>query len=133
VATALIDAKHLAAADVVHQRFSALDAAATVGEVRAWFAESAHRRMAFLADADGRYAGSLTRADVDEGDPDRPAAEVAHPGPTIAPDAPAADGYELAITTDARRVPVVDAGGRLVGVLAVTEDLAGFCGSVSRG
>ena len=60
--------------------------------------------------------------------PARAAAEVAHPGPTIAPDAPARPGHELAIAGGALRVPVVDGGGRLLGVVAVTEDLAGFCG-----
>ena len=107
----------------------ALPADATVAQVREWFAASPHRRMAFLAD-NGRYAGSLTRADL-EGVPDEqaPAAEFAHDGPTVAPDAAAHVGYELAARTDARRVPAVDAAGNLLGVLAVTDDLAGFCGA----
>ena len=84
--------------------------------------------MAFLAD-DDRYVGSLTREDVAGPlDAGRAAAEVARPGPTIAPDAPARTGHELAIAGGALRVPVVDGGGRLLGVVAVTEDLAGFCG-----
>ncbi len=116
-------------ADVVHERFSALPADATISEVREWFAASSHRRLAFLA-ADGRYVGSLTPADVaGEVDAARPATDVAHAGPTIAPDAPARAGYELALKSDARRVPVVDADGRLLAVLAVTDDLAGFCGA----
>ena len=84
--------------------------------------------MAFLAEHD-RYVGSLTRDDVAE-PPRRPrlAAEVARPGPTIAPDAPARTGHEVAIAAGALRVPVVDGDGRLIGVVAVTEDLAGFCG-----
>jgi CBS-domain-containing membrane protein len=31
--------------------------------------------------------------------------------------------------TDARRVPVVDSDGHLLGVVGVTDDLAGFCGT----
>jgi len=123
------DARNLTVAEVLHKRFDALPADATVAEVREWFAASSHRRMAFLAE-DGRYAGSLTRADL-EGvhDGQAAAAELAHDGPTVAPDAAAHVGYELATRTDARRVPAVDAAGNLLGVLAVTEDLAGFCGA----
>jgi hypothetical protein len=35
---------------------------------------------------------------------------------------------ELAIATGALRAPVVDGDGRLLGVVAVAEDLVGFCG-----
>ena len=49
-------------------------------------------RMAFLAE-DGRYAGSLTPGDVEgDLDPTRPAADVAHHGPTVLADAPATEG-----------------------------------------
>lgn len=129
MARRLDDAATLTAADVVHRRFSTLSADASVDDVRTWFAASANRRMAFLTE-DGRYAGSLTRADVDDDvDGARPAREVARRGPTIAPDATAARGHELALSTDARRVPVVDADGMLIGVVSVTEDLTAFCGA----
>ncbi len=106
-----------------------MPADSTIGAVSEWFAASSHRRMAFLAD-DGRYVGSLTPADLaGENDATRPAADIAHAGPTIAPDAPARAGYEVALSSDARRVPVVDADGRLLGVLSVTDDLAAFCGA----
>jgi CBS domain-containing protein len=128
----LVDADGLVAADVIHKRASALPAEATVGDLRAWFAASDHRKLAVLADADGRYAGSLTRSEL-EGLDDvggaRPAREVAHDGPTLAPDAPARAGHELALKTDALRVPVVDQDRRLVGVVGVTDDLAAFCGT----
>jgi CBS domain-containing protein len=126
--TPLDSAAQLLCADVLHSRFEALPGTATIDDVRSWFAASSHRKMAFLAD-DDRYVGSLTRGDVAESvSPGRPAAELARPGPTIAPDAPARAGHELAIAGGALRVPVVDGDGRLLGVVAVTDDLAGFCG-----
>jgi hypothetical protein len=126
--TSIEDAAGLTAGEVLHKRFSALPVTATIGEVRAWFGASPHRRMAFLADGD-RYAGSLTPGDLDGGDDDRGAAEIAHPGPTVDPASPVSVGYELALATDARRIPVVDCDGRLLGVMSVTEDEQGFCGT----
>ncbi|MGZ4186109.1 MAG: CBS domain-containing protein [Solirubrobacteraceae bacterium] len=123
------DAAQLTVADVVHKHFTTLSATVSVSDVRAWFAASPHRRMALLAD-DGRYAGSLTVHDLDgEGDPLAPAAQYAQQGPTVAPEASAELGYELAMRTDTRRVPVVDADGMLLGIVAITADEAGFCGT----
>ncbi len=125
------EADGLTVADITHVRFTALASSATVGDVRAWFEESASRRLAFVADGE-RYLGSLTPEDVaDAADAGRPAVEVAHDGPTVSPDAPATIGRDLALLTDARRVPVVDADGRLLGVVAVTGDLQSFCGTGS--
>ena len=127
--TPLDEATELTAKDVIHTRFSALPADATVAQVRDWFAASDHRRMAFLA-TNGRYAGSLTRDDLDgELDPARSAAALARIGPTIGPDAPARAGYELAIATRAQRVPVVGRDGTLIGVIGVTDDRVAFCGT----
>ena len=127
--TPLAESTGLTVVDVIHKRFGALPADATVAQVRDWFAASSHRRMAFLADQ-GRYAGSLTREDLDgDLDPVSSVARLARRGPTIAPDAPAHDGYELAVATHAHRVPVVDRDGTLLGVIGVTDDLAGFCGT----
>lgn len=92
----LEDAVGLAAADVIHKRFTALPHNATIGDVRDWFAASSHRRVAFLEE-NGRCVGALTPADL-AGDLDagRRASEVARPGLTIAPDAPAGGAHELA-------------------------------------
>lgn len=119
----------LTVADITHVRFTALPATATVADVREWFAQSTSRRLAFVADGE-RYLGSLTPDDVagDAAD-DRLAVEVAQDGPTVSPDAPATTGRDLALLTDARRVPVVDGRGRLLGVVAVTGDLQSFCGT----
>ena len=114
---------------VMHAKLTALPASATIGDVRDYFEASASRRLAFVIDDDERFVGSLTPGHVAAGDPARPAAEVADRGPTVAPEESAIAGGDLALETDARRVPVVDDGGRLVGVVAVTGDLQSFCGT----
>jgi hypothetical protein len=43
------EAEGLTVQDIMHARFSALPATATVGEVRDYFAASTSRRLAFLA------------------------------------------------------------------------------------
>jgi CBS domain-containing protein len=112
----------LTVADVMHADVPTLSPAATVGDARAWFQAGASRRLALIADA-GRYAGALTPADVGAGVPDdRLAVDVARPGPTVAPEATAPAGRDAVLRAGARRVPVVDGDGRLVGVLAVTAD-----------
>jgi len=131
--TRLDEAAGLTVADVTHSRFSALPADATIGAVRAWFAESDSRRLALLAD-DGRYVGCLVPEDLGDGaDPEEPAASRARRGPTVSPDAPAKKGEELALSSGTLRAPVVDADGTLLGVVAVTEDLQGFCGTGGTG
>lgn len=111
-------------ADVMHADVASLPSTATVAELRDWFAVSASRRLAVIAD-DGRYAGSLTPVDV--GAPaDTPALERARPHATVAPEVPAVIGRDLALASEARRVPVVDAEGHFLGVLALTTDLEYF-------
>ena len=127
--TRIDEAAGLTVADVIHARFSALPASATIGEVRDWFAASDSRRMAFLA-ADERYAGSVSREHVgDDLDPAAPATDVAQHGPTVLPDDSATHGGQVALRTAARRAPVVDRDGRLLGVVSVTRDLQAFCGT----
>ncbi|HEV2060692.1 MAG TPA: CBS domain-containing protein [Solirubrobacteraceae bacterium] len=126
-------ADKLTVADVTHAKFTALPSTATIAEVRDWFAASTSRRQAFVAD-DGRYVGSLTPADVGgDIDPARAAVEVAQDGPTVSPEAPASEGRDLALQTEARRIPVVDGDGVLLGVVAVTGDMQSFCGTSSGG
>ena len=128
--TRLDEADGLTVADVTHSQFKALPVSATVGEVRAWFQESDSRNMALFADED-RYEGRLLRGDLDAADAEEVAAEYAQRGATVAPHEPASRGEELALATPARRVPVVDGEGRLVGIVAVTHDLQAFCGTDS--
>jgi CBS domain-containing protein len=124
----LEEAAALTVADVTHSNAKALPGDATVADVLGWFSESTSRRMALLAD-DGRYVASLVPADLEGAAPDRPASELAREWPTVAPDEPAKRGEELALSSDARRVPVVDHDGRLLGIVAITTDLQGFCGT----
>src|SRR3954452_23403599 len=125
--TRLDEAAGLTVAEVIHPRFSTLPGTATVGEVQAWFASKESHKMALLAD-DGRYVGSLLPDDLEDADPAQAAAELVRPGPTVAPGDPAKRGEELALSPAARRVPVVDAVGRLLVIVAVTNDLQGFFG-----
>jgi CBS-domain-containing membrane protein len=125
----LDEATGLTVADVTHSRFSAMPPDTTVGAVAAWFADSDSHNMAVFADADGRYAGSLVRADLDGAEPAATAAELATTDFTVAPSDPAALAEERALSTPARRVPVVDHDGRLVGIVAITADLQRFCGT----
>ena len=115
-------------ADVTHSRFKALPASATVGEVREWFEASDSRQMALFVD-EGRYAGALLRGDLAAADPTEAAVAYAQRGATVAPHESAARAEELALATPSRRVPVVDGEGRLVGIVALTNDLQGFCGT----
>ena len=126
--TRVDEAAGLTVADVTHSRAAALPASAKVGEVQAWFAESASHRMALIAD-DGRYLGRLVPDDVADADPERPAVEFAQRGVTVAPEEPAARGEQLALESGIRRVPVVDGDDRLLGIVALTTDLQGFCGT----
>lgn len=126
---AVDEAEHLTAAEVVHSRHSPLPGSSSVADVRAWFAASEHREIALLAD-DGMYAGSLLRDDLaGDVDPQRRAGDLARSAPTVSPQAPALRARELALAAPARRLPVVDDVGRLVGVVAITPDLRGFCGA----
>ncbi len=127
--TPIEDAAELTVADVLHGRCTTFSPEATIGEVRAWFAAGDGHRLALLAD-DGRFAGALAPEHVaGDLDPARPVREVAQEGPTVGPEATAAEGRRVALLTDARRVPVVDGDGRLLGIVAVTTDLQGFCGT----
>ena len=125
------EAGGLTVAAVMHAQFTVMPATATVAEVRDYFAASSSRRLAVVAEDNGVYVGVLTPAQLIGGDPARPAADLADPGPTVSPGEPAETGRDLALGTDSRRVPVVDDDGRLVGILAVTSDLQCFCGTTA--
>lgn len=126
---AIDEAEGLSARDLVHTKLTATPAAATIGELRAFFAASANRRLAVLVD-DGRFAGLLAPADVPASGADAaPVRDHARPGPTVAADAPAAEALAAALGEESRRVPVVEADGTLVGVVALDADRRHFCGT----
>jgi CBS domain-containing protein len=124
----LDEAGGLTVADVTHSRFSTLPADATVADVREWLGSSGSHQMALLADGD-RYVASVVAGDLEGADPAARAADLARDWPTVAPEDPAKRGEELALAGGHRRVPVVDGGGRLLGIVAITTDLQGFCGT----
>jgi CBS domain-containing protein len=126
--TRLDEAGGLTVADVTHPRITVFSSDATVAELREWFDAKEGHRLAVLAD-EGRYAGSVVPDDIEGADRERPAREFARSDRTVAPGDPAKRAEELALSTPARRVPVVDDGGRLLGVVALTPDLQGFCGT----
>ncbi len=122
----------LSARDVMHAQTSALGPRATLGEARDYFAASTSRRLAVIADDDGRYLGSVTPADLrDADDPEAPALEAAPLRKIVGADDPAASARDLALTTDTRRVPVVDDDGRYLGIVSVDSGHRWFCGTGS--
>ena len=118
------------AADVMHPTLTATAADATVADLQAYFAVSSSRRLAVLVD-DERYLGSIASDELaeTEADPAGAARELVHREPVVSPDTAAATARDLALASPARRVPVVDETGRLVGVVAIDKHLAGFCGT----
>jgi CBS domain-containing protein len=124
----LEDVAGLAAADLMHRRITTLPASATVGELRAYFGESTSHKLALLVDGE-RYVGSLQPSALDGADDAAPAGDFASRGDSVAPDAPADVARERALAMASSRLPVVDAGGRLVGIIAINHRRDGFCGT----
>lgn len=117
------------AGEVVHKTLTTSPATTSVGALRAYFAESPSRRLAVLADDDGRYVGAVTPDLLPpEGEDDAPAAGFAAREPWVPASASAREATELALLGDSNRLPVVGDDGRLVGVLAVTKTRDGLCG-----
>jgi CBS domain-containing protein len=124
----LEDVHGATAADLMHRRITTLPASATVGELRAYFAESTSHKLALLVDGE-RYVGALEPVALD-GAPDGDAASgYAERGETVAPDVPADVARERAMAMASSRLPVVDADGRLAGIIAINSRRDGFCGT----
>jgi Mg/Co/Ni transporter MgtE len=127
--TKLNEVDGLTAADIVHRRLTSLPASTTVGELRDYFAASASRRIALLVDGD-RYAGSIAASALpDDADATAVAADYAVREPTIEPQAPASTARDIALGDPSQRLPVVDAEGALVGIVAIDMRREGFCGT----
>ena len=106
-----------------------MPAAATVADVRAFFASSTSHHVALLTDGE-RYVGAIEagRSLTTSTPPGRPPSHVIA-GPTIAPDVTATQARDIAIAEPSLRLPVVDDAGALVGIVAVTSGRDGFCGT----
>jgi CBS-domain-containing membrane protein len=129
VSIRLDQAEALTAADIMHRRVSTLPGSATVGELRAYFAGGASRRLALLADGE-RYAGAVVAASLpDDAPDDAPATAYLTDVATVAPGDPATAARDLGLTVPYQRVVVVDETGRLAGIVAVNRAREGFCGT----
>jgi CBS domain-containing protein len=124
----IADVDGLTAADLMHQRLTTLPATTTVGELRAYFYESASHKLALIVDGE-RYVGSVAADALGDTADHVPAAELARPEPVVRPDAPAAEAEAAALAEESARLPVVDADGRLVGIVAINHARDGFCGT----
>jgi CBS domain-containing protein len=124
----LDDVAGLTAAELMHRRITTLPASATVGELRAYFAESSSHKLALLVDGE-RYAGSLEAAALDGAPDSETASSFASIGDTVAPDVPADVARDRALAMASSRLPVVDEDGRLVGIIAINHRRDGFCGT----
>jgi len=118
------------ALDVMHPNLSTVAPTASVAEVEAYFAESSSRRLAAVADGE-RYVGAICRERFTASTPapGLTARELVHDIATVTPDAPAAVARDHALAVASQRCPVVDADGRLLGVVAVDKRREGFCGA----
>jgi CBS domain-containing protein len=116
-----------AVADAMVTQPAVLPASATVGAVRALFADE-HVHMALLVDG-SELVGALERADLDTEPGDRaPAAELAAlAGRTIRPDVPLPEALETMARTGCRRLAVTTDDAKLLGLLCLKADGSGFC------
>ena len=99
----------------------------TVEQARAALTDS-HVHLLLLVE-DGRLCGTVERGDLDEvADGGRPALDVARlEGRTLPPDQPLPTAYAELVAAAQRRRAVVDAGGRLLGLLCLKRSGSGFC------
>jgi hypothetical protein len=116
-------------ATITHAQLSTIGSGSTIADARAYFAASTSRRSAFVVDG-GRYLGALTPDDLPtDGDPSAPALPLARAGVTVRADEPASVGRDLALASPSRRIAVIDADQRLLGVVAVNRTGEWFCGT----
>lgn len=108
----------------------ALPADGTVAELRELF-DNHHVMTALVLDGSD-FVGVVHRDEVPGADADEmPLREVATSDvTTVAPDLPLTEALRIMDAEDARRLPVIDRGGRrLAGLLCLTRDRQGFCQS----
>jgi CBS-domain-containing membrane protein len=121
----------LTAADVMHRHLTTLPSGTTVAALHDYFAASGSRRLALIAD-DGIYVGSIQASGLpDDADRAAPVRAYATRPTTISPGASATEARDRGLAEPSRRIPVVDDAGTLVGIVAITRNLDGFCGSLA--
>jgi CBS domain-containing protein len=114
--------------DAMVKRPKALPASATIADLRRLF-ENPKVRTALIVD-DGRFLGAVERDDVPAagGDDLAPALGLAPAGvQTVGPDDALPAALDRLGRTAERRLVVVDADGRLAGLLCPNEDGTSFC------
>ena len=117
----------LTVADVMITRPKSLRSDASLGEVRAVF-EDDHVVMVLLTE-DGVLRGALLRGDLpDDAAPSAPARPFSSTtGRTVDPAESADAVFRWLLERGRRRLAVVDAGGRLLGLVCLKRRRTGFC------
>lgn len=107
---------------------SVLPADATVGDVRR-FLGGGHVHLALVVAPDGRLLTCVDRGDLEDAGPDGgPAAALGRLADRVVPAHADPDEVELRMAdAGARRLAVVDAEGRLVGLVCRKRSGTGFC------
>jgi CBS domain-containing protein len=122
----LDEAAVLTVGEVMISRPKTLPAEATVADARRMF-ENASVRTALLAD-DGRYAGELTRADIDGADDAAAVVDLAARGrETTRPDDTVADALARMDAAGTDRLAVVDEDGTLRGLVCLSRSHGQLC------
>jgi len=100
---------------------------ATLGDARAFFADS-HKHLMLLVE-DGVLRGTLVRDDIPGDAPDEAAAlgYAVLRGRTVMPAADLSVARGHLVEGSRRRLAVVDAEGRLLGLLCLKKHQRGFC------
>ena len=104
-----------------------LTADRTVADVHDLFLRD-HQRLALVVDETGRLLTTITRTDLAGLEPDLPARRAGTlAGRTVGPDTTLADASARLGGEAVRRAAVVDADGRLLGLLCLKRSGAGYC------
>ena len=103
------------------------DASVTVGDISA-FLEDDHVHMAVLLGADGELLTTVERSDLRLASPPEPALRYGKlEGRTVGPQEDLRRVWEAMLAEGRRRLAVIDADGRLVGLLCLKRHGRGFC------
>jgi hypothetical protein len=120
------DVADLPVSEVVTVRGKELAAGATVASGRALFASSSVQLVPVLDG--GRYAGSVTRADLEGADDDAPIAALAHDGPpTATASTPVRQALAALGPDDGLRLVVLGEDAAYIGLVCLHRDRERLC------